>query len=50
MNPYENIRFADDELEYFDKLFKIATKDGPFEGLRAVKFIQNSKLPNVFFE
>jgi len=47
MNSYLNIKFSEFELSLFAKVFEEATRGNPFEGLRAVAFLQKSKLSNV---
>lgn len=47
MNPYSAINFTDFELSLFAEIYSEATRDSPFEGLHAVRFLQKSKLSNV---
>ena len=48
MNPsYSNIGLTEDEVVYFHQVYLKATAAGRFEGLKAVKFLQQSKISNV---
>ncbi len=46
-NPYSNIGLTEDETAYFHRLYELVTREGHFEGLKAVKFLQQSKLSKV---